>query len=474
MVGASKKVHNTNFNNSRSSLTTRSSPFDDSSSSGSNLTPVDLSLPGFPDPMGLGILPDLGADSDLDEEDNPGDWPRLAAEQFLYDLIDQLDLGETAMISSTSTTSTAPSTTFTSMSSTGPSVLTASSTSAMMPSQPSAQWYSQHSTSVHQTTENPAAPSTTARSDPLLFPNSLHSSPNTNQNAATMSDVNTDDNINKMLAAVSDDTAGSDVEENLFARIYSDDDFIPRSVSMFDDEESYSPPKMPVRLDDILLSTGKSKAQRCLFGQSLTSIPASIASPVNQNTTPTLPPSERESDSCSDCEAEQHGLTTALRRELAEANEAVARPVVGPDSWLEMNRSFTTSVRDSGEGYSITTTQTQGARVVVTGLNYNDKFSCENESRDSSEFSASTLKASEVKENTHKQTQLDSSCSTTASSRPPFHQLQMLCLSNASVSHWDHLKACTAFPTLNNIRLKVCPYIFYRSEGPRDIVQQEN
>lgn len=42
----------------------------------------------------------------------------------------------------------------------------------------------------------------------------------------------------------------------------------------------------------------------------------------------------------------------------------------------------------------------------------------------------------------------------------PFQQLQTLCLSNASLSHWTHLKPFKLFPKLNNIRLKVSPFLF--------------
>ncbi|GFS11053.1 tubulin-specific chaperone cofactor E-like protein [Elysia marginata] len=473
-VDASKRVHNTNFNNSRGSLPTRSSPFDDASSSSSNLTPIDLSLPEYPDQMGQGMLSDLEAYIDMDEEDNPGDWPRLAAEQFLYDLIDQLDLGDTTVMSSTaSSLSTNPPTLFSSTSM-SQSVLTSSPSAMQPPQQSLPQLYSQHSPSLlYQTSSLPASSavsSSSARSNPV-FPPSI----NFNQNAAFTVDVDTEDNINKMLAAVNDATAGSDVEDDVFARIYSDEDFIPRSVSMVDDAESYSPPKMPLSLDDILLSTGKSKAQRCLFGQPSTlKVQSNSAVPENQSSIPNLPLSERESDSCSDCEAEQHGLTAALRRELAEANEAAARPAVGPGSWLELNRSFETSVRDSGEGYSITTTQTTGARVVVTGLNYNSKDNPTQCSREAENNKLSdntgTLKtisdlSSQVGcSDSHSETaglsQTGANCADSCSStkeKAPFHQLQMLCLSNASVSHWDHLKACTAFPMLNNVRLKNNP-----------------
>ncbi|RUS88230.1 hypothetical protein EGW08_003996 [Elysia chlorotica] len=486
--GAGKKVHNTNFNNSRSALTSRNALFDDSSSGGSNLmnlTPVDLSLDGFADTLGFGILPGITGATDPDGgEDDPGDWPRLAAEQFLYDLIDQLDLGETPVTASANSTST-HSTVSTSSISTHPASLsgpTPSSTSAIMTqSQSPSLWLAQYSqnsqissgmyhTSNHRSVLSQAMPATSSAS--------IHSrNSNTNQNAATgvsIDGINAEENINRMLAALGEDTEGSDVEENLFARIYSDDDFIPRSVSMFDDEESYSPPSMPLRLNDILLSAGKSKAQRCLFGQSAASsgsVPAGEGSTVEARSSGTAPLSERESDSCSDCEAEQHGLTTALRRELSEAREAAVRPVVGPGSWLEANRSFATSVRDSGEGYSITTTQTQGARVVVTGLDHNKngdnltQASRENEDQDSShQFSGNECdsKASEMEDSSQQQSLLepvgdDLSCQGGSNSRPPFHQLQMLCLSNASVSHWDHLEACTAFPMLNNIRLKNNP-----------------
>lgn len=468
-VSFSKKIHNTNFNNSRSSLPARSSPFDDDSNSsgGSNMAPVDLSLPGFPD-----TLPSFDAYLGLEEEDNSDDWPRLAAEQFLYDLIDQLDLGETTVSSSAPsiTSGTTHSTLYTSstMSLSNQSALNPPSSSTIAPQQSLPQWYG----SVHLPS-GPAA--TSASSDPLFPPLT-----NTNQNAAFTTDNNPEDNINKMLAAVNDDTAGSDVEEDVFARIYSDEDFIPRSVSMFDDEESYSPPSMPLRLDDIILTPGKSKAQRCLFGQPSTTTAA--AAPANTSTAwlenqsstrnPTL--SESERDSCSDCEAEQHGLTTALRRELAEANEAVARPIAGPNSWLETNRSFATSIRDSGEGYSITTSQTKGARVVVTGLNYdnlNNPVSSANQFHNSE--SRGVCESSEDAGQFHTDLGQSNACSdatgtevrTEEAETPrsadqetaPFHRLQMLCLSNACVSHRNHLKACTAFPKLHNIRLKNNP-----------------
>ena len=416
-----------------------------------------------------------------DEEDNPGDWPRLAAEQFLYDLIDQLDLGETTATSSSSSTTT-PSTLFTSMSSTTttPSTFITSSASGIRPQSPATtSWFISLNSSEPppQDADGPTEACTTnsrVRSDSSLPLSSLHNaSKDTNQNAATVGVTDTDANINKMLAAVGDDTAGSDVEEELFARIYSDDDFIPRSVSMFDDEESYSPPSAPRRLDDIFLSSGpKAKAQRCLFGQPSTPEPTNSAYSATQSSTAQNPtPSERESDSCSDCEAEQHNLITAMRHELSEANASAAapvRPVSGPGSWLEINPSFSTSVRDSGEGYSITTTKTQGARVVVTGLDpdasvnhpgtHNTEGSCVlsspnlNTPSNSGRGEPCSNTGTHVREDAEDSTSSDSSMEIPSL---PFHQLQMLCLSNASVSHWDHLKACTAFPTLTNIRLKV-------------------
>ncbi|XP_059142236.1 uncharacterized protein LOC131929880 isoform X2 [Physella acuta] len=48
----------------------------------------------------------------------------------------------------------------------------------------------------------------------------------------------------------------------------------------------------------------------------------------------------------------------------------------------------------------------------------------------------------------------------------PFHQLQTLCLSNANLSHWTHLKPFKLFPKLNNIRLKNNP--LYSSEHAED------
>ncbi|GFO38490.1 tubulin-specific chaperone cofactor e-like protein [Plakobranchus ocellatus] len=478
-----KKVHNTNFNNSRNSWPARGSPFDDSSSGSSNLTPMDFGWPGFlgfPDPAGMAGLTGLGADSDAEgeeeEEDNPGDWPRLAAEQFLYDLIDQLDLGETTATSSSATSSPFVVTASTALSShSGSSSVLSSGISTTAASQSLSSWYNLPAPSLAQATESSSA--SNLRSESVISPDG---STDMNQNAApTVS--HTEAHISKMLAAMDDDSFGSD-DENVFAKIYSDDDFIPRSVSMLDDPDSSTPPRLPFKLDS--LSRSKSKAQRRLFGPASETVPTSSASSHTQSLASCSALSDRvaqsESDSCSDCEAEQHGRTVSLRHELSEMSSSGVRPLDGPNSWLEMNRSFATSVRDSGEGYSITTTKTPGARVVITGLNVdiNDAAQpsfCEAEAKDSSQFSTqrphcaadlvggplaghascSGIDTQSFEHILDKENTSVLSTSSVCGPHPPFHQLQMLCLSNASVSHWDHLTACTLFPKLHNIRLKV-------------------
>ncbi|KAH9490548.1 hypothetical protein Btru_034079 [Bulinus truncatus] len=251
--------------------------------------------------------------------------------------------------------------------------------------------------------------------------------------------------IYSSLKTIGHPSSGFDLYQIIRPKEMEMDPFTPRAFLF--DEESLTP--VPCLGDAV--KTFKPKAQRCLFKDD-SDCRAPHDKHVDSCSNTPRPHSRSESDSCSDIEAEQRKCSTAVLApdhlasclhfcSLDNTNFVLENTQVNlcTDSQLTDRPNHPDSSNNASDSDIRMHRPTPGCCESRPAAEVQQSSRCsENRSPEMSTHSKN----------------VSSSCGATESesSFRPFEQLQILCLSNASLSHYNHLIPFMLFPKLTNLR----------------------